>query len=226
MLDIIFISYDEPNADANWAKLQSRFSYAKRVHGVKGIANAHIAASKKANTSFFYVVDADAEILDDFEFGYKPPVWDSEYVHIWQAHNPATGLSYGYGGVKLFNKKHFKAIKNALDFSTTLTADIKLMDQVACITRFNSDPSHAFRGAFRESVKLYFTAHDLLNSIELRTEAEERLDKWINPIPESDFAEYVKAGSLAGVAHAEQYGIENMHFINDFDALAKLENKV
>ena len=35
MYDIVFISYNESNADKNYAVLKSRFSMAKRVHGVK-----------------------------------------------------------------------------------------------------------------------------------------------------------------------------------------------
>ena len=42
MYDIVFISYQEPNADENYNKLLKRFPLAKRVHGVKGIHQAHI----------------------------------------------------------------------------------------------------------------------------------------------------------------------------------------
>ena len=66
MYDIIFVSYNEPNADKNYAALKSRFPTAKRVDGVKGIHQAHIAAAKKAFTKMFWVVDGDAEILDSF----------------------------------------------------------------------------------------------------------------------------------------------------------------
>ena len=37
MFDIIFISFDEPNADENWKLLKEIAPHAKRVHGVKGI---------------------------------------------------------------------------------------------------------------------------------------------------------------------------------------------
>ena len=47
MYDIVFISYQEPNADENYDKLKERFPLAKRVHGVKGIHQAHIEAAKK-----------------------------------------------------------------------------------------------------------------------------------------------------------------------------------
>ena len=50
MYDMVFISYQEPNADENWDKLKSRFPLARRVHGVKGIHQAHIEAAKKSHT--------------------------------------------------------------------------------------------------------------------------------------------------------------------------------
>ena len=67
-LDIIFLSYDEPNADANFERLQSRFPYTKRVHGVQGIANAHAKAAKESDTRLFYVIDGDTEVFDTFRF--------------------------------------------------------------------------------------------------------------------------------------------------------------
>ena len=61
MFDIIFISYQEPNADKNFKHLLSRFPIAQRVHGIKGIHQAHIEAAKKALTKMFWVVDGDAK---------------------------------------------------------------------------------------------------------------------------------------------------------------------
>jgi hypothetical protein len=103
--DIIFISYNEPNADKNFANLKLRFPTAQRVSGVKGIHQAHIAAAKKAFTKMFWVVDGDAEIVDDFNFDYEVSKYDLECVHVWRSKNPVNGLEYGYGGVKLLPKK-------------------------------------------------------------------------------------------------------------------------
>ena len=44
------ISYKEPNAEENFDKLKSRFPWAQRVHGVKGIHQAHIEAAKLCTT--------------------------------------------------------------------------------------------------------------------------------------------------------------------------------
>ena len=41
--DIIFLSYDEPNAEKNYADLCSKVPWAKRVHGVHGSDAAHKA---------------------------------------------------------------------------------------------------------------------------------------------------------------------------------------
>ena len=223
MLDIIFISYDEPNADKNFALLKQRFPYARRVHGVKGIANAHFAAAKKANTKFFYVVDGDAVIVDDFNFDYKPSEYEADYVHVWEAQNPASKLlTYGYGGVKLFNKKFFKNVKtNNLDFTTTLAGGLKLMPQVACITEFNSDALHAYRGAFRECVKLYTTLQSATASNEMIAEATARLDAWLNP-DECDFRKYIKDGACDGRNEAKRRELEHdLLFINDHDFMVK-----
>lgn len=220
MLDIIFISYDEPNAEKNWRDLKARFPHARRVHGVKGIGAAHIQAAKKANTQFFYVVDADAEILDSFKFAYKPTEHEAEYVHIWHAFNPATGMDYGYGGVKLFSKKFFKDIKSQLDFSTTLTKDIKIMNELACITRFNSDAVRSFRGAFRESVKLYTTANNEDKSDNVRREARERLAMWLDPLHGCDYRQFIVAGATAGIAEAKKRQDQtDLLYINDHDLM-------
>ena len=220
MLDIIFISYDEPNAEKNWRSLKNRFPHAQRVHGVKGIANAHIAAAKKSNTKFFYVVDADAEVMDTFKFDYKPSQYEAEYVHIWSAFNPAIGMDYGYGGVKLFSKAFFKKVTTQLDFTTTLTKGIKVMDEIACITRFNSDQIRAFRGAFRETVKLYIASTDDTRPAKEIREARERLAAWLDPLPACDYREYVLAGAVAGISEVKQRIQEgNTLYINNHELI-------
>jgi hypothetical protein len=48
--DIIFLSYDEPNAEKNYADLLTKVPWAKRVHGVKGSDAAHKACAAKCET--------------------------------------------------------------------------------------------------------------------------------------------------------------------------------
>ena len=35
-IDIIYLSYDEPNAEQNYTDLLSKVPWAKRIHGIKG----------------------------------------------------------------------------------------------------------------------------------------------------------------------------------------------
>ena len=58
-LDIVFLSYDEPNADKHYADLCNKLPWAKRVHGVKGSDAAHKAAAAKSDTDWVITVDAD-----------------------------------------------------------------------------------------------------------------------------------------------------------------------
>ena len=54
-------------------------------------------------SAMFWVVDADADVDENFTFNYIPDVYDQEVVHVWASMNPITGQEYGYGGIKLFN---------------------------------------------------------------------------------------------------------------------------
>ena len=106
--DIIFLSYDEPNAEKNYADLCKKVPWAKRVHGVKGIHQAHIEAAKLCDTEMIWIVDADAEVIEKFNFDYHVPAYDPDSkktVHVWKSQNPINSLVYGYGAVKLLPRE-------------------------------------------------------------------------------------------------------------------------
>ena len=64
--DIIFLSYDEPNAEKNYADLCSKVPWAKRVHGVEGSDAAHKACADLSETEYFVTVDADNIVDQEF----------------------------------------------------------------------------------------------------------------------------------------------------------------
>ena len=64
--DIIFLSYDEDNADENWADLKKKCPWAKRVHGIYGSDAAHKAAAEMSSTDRFITCDADTIIKPEF----------------------------------------------------------------------------------------------------------------------------------------------------------------
>lgn len=215
-LDVVFISYNEPNAEANWKRVLQKCPFAKRVDGVKGIFEAHKAAAQLAETDMFYVVDGDAELLDDFYFTYQPNIWNRDTVHVWNSINPINDLKYGYGGVKLF-PKHIvdSATTWKVDMTTGLSHKLKVMNRVSNITAFNTDPFGTWRSAFRECAKLSTTT--IKNQIE--EETDERLSRWCSSYGrERKFGDYAIAGARAG----RKYGLENR---NDLEALKLINNR-
>ena len=221
-LDIIFLSYDEPNADQNFEILKQRFSYAKRVHGIQGIANAHLAAAQAADTRMFYVVDGDTVPNKDFDFSFEPPSYDRDFVHIWKSMNPINHLEYGYGGIKLFSKKFFRNIEaNSVDFSTSLTKDVKYVDETIATTYFNSDPFRTWRGAYRECAKLASKTIDG----QIDEETEKRLNIW-NTVADKNayYGEYALDGAKMGshFGYQNQGNKEALKKVNDFNWLKDL----
>ena len=209
--DIIFISYNEPNADANFARLKERFPYSQRVDGVQGIHQAHMVAAKKSFTKMFWVVDADAVILDSFNFNYVVPEYDLENVHVWRSRNPVNGLEYGYGGVKLLPKLlTLNMDLTKPDMTTSISSLFKAMPEVSNITAFNTDSFNSWKSAFRECVKLASKTIDRQND----DETTDRLDVWCTVGSDRDV--------LAGAQEGRQYGLENrdnpeaLKLINNF----------
>ena len=141
MYDIIFISYNEPEADANWKHLTETYFWAKRVHGVTGIHQAHIQGAKLANTEMVWFVDADAIVMDDFDFSYEPDKDNLDTVHVWRSQNPVNGLVYGNGGIKLFPRQlTIDMDLSQPDMTTSITHKFKVMHEIANITAFNTNP--------------------------------------------------------------------------------------
>jgi hypothetical protein len=218
LYDIVFISYNEPNADENFAKLLERFPRAQRVHGVKGIHQAHIAAAKLATTPMFWVVDGDAVIEENFEFNLLLPKHDTDIVHVWLSRNPINNLKYGYGGVKLLPKQLTENMDvNQIDMTMSISNKFKVVQEISNITAFNTDPFNTWKSAFRECVKLASRPFDP----GYQEETEDRLITWCNIGVNEQYGEYALAGARTG----RRYGIENISNpeelakINDFDWL-------
>jgi hypothetical protein len=225
MYYIIFISYQEPNADENFAKLKARFPRSHRVHGVKGIHQAHIAAAKKSFTKMFWVVDGDAEILDTFNFDHVVPKEDLECVHVWRSQNPINGLEYGYGGVKLLPKILTQNMDiSKTDMTTSISQWFKAMPEISNITAFNTDPFNTWKSAFRECCKLASRTIDRQND----AETQERLDAWctLNDSVPHGFHSYIGAQGGKYYGESNRDNPDGLKLINDFDWLESEFNRV
>jgi len=222
MYDIVFISYKEPNAEENFSDLYERFNTVtmfgdrvKRVKDVKGIHNAHVAAANKVSTSYFYIVDGDAVIVDDFNFDYTTD--DEDFVHVYRSINPINDLVYGYGGVKLFPTNLTKNMDTTTtDMTTSISKNFKIINEVANITAFNTDPFNTWKSAFRECAKLSSkTIRRQKNE-----ETESRLKTWTTVGHDRPFGEYAMAGATAGMEFGLSRG-SDLGLINDFEWLRK-----
>ena len=108
-LDIIYLSYDEPNAEQNYADLLTKVPWAKRVHGIHGSDAAHKACAELSTTDRFVTVDGDNTIRQEFinqvlDFDEHTDLEHS--VISWCGRNSINGLLYGNGGLKCWPKKY------------------------------------------------------------------------------------------------------------------------
>ena len=107
--DIIYLSYDEPNAEKNYADLCKIVPWAKRVHGVDGSDAAHKACAELSETDRFITVDGDNRIREDFlnqEIDFDEHADLQSTVISWCGRNEINGLMYGNGGLKCWPKQY------------------------------------------------------------------------------------------------------------------------
>ena len=159
--DIVFLSYDEPNAELHYADLISKAPWAKRVHGVKGSDHAHKAAAELAETEWFITVDAD-NIVDtkffDLDLDMKDP---KIQVYGWCGRNKINGLRYGNGGIKIW-KKNFVLNMKTHENSTSDRGQVDFcwedgyrnFPRVYSESIITGSPFQAWRAGFREGVKM------------------------------------------------------------------------
>ncbi len=216
--DIVFISYQEPRADDYYRYLVDRFPRAKRIHGVKGIHQAHIEAAKLCKTDMFWIVDGDALIDSKFKFDYQVARWDKEVVHVWRSVNPINDLVYGYGGVKLFPRElTINMDISKPDMTTSISSKFKAVQEISNVTGFNTDPFNTWKSAFRECVKLSSKVIDRQKD----DETQQRLQVWCTKGVDRPFGNYALDGAKMGALYgARNKGNNNMLIkINDFEWL-------
>ena len=218
LYDVVFISYNEPNADENYKKLIDMCPRAKRVHGVKGIHNAHIKAASICDTDMIWIVDGDAIIENSFSFDTVMSSYDIDCVHVWQSKNPINDLQYGNGGVKLLPRQLTLNMNvNTSDMTTSISEKFKAMNTVSNINSFNTDEFATWRSAFRECCKL---ASRIIER-QYEEETKLRLNIWCSVGVEQPFGSYAIAGAQAGRHYGEtnKNNPDALNKINDFEWL-------
>jgi hypothetical protein len=159
--DIVFLSYDEPNADVHYADLLTKAPWAKRVHGVKGSDAAHKAAAALSDTEWFITVDADNIVHTEF-FDLDLDMSDPKIqVYGWCGRNSVNGLRYGNGGLKIWKKEFVLNMRtHEASDSDRGQVDFCWEEGYRNFPRVYSDsiitgsPFQAWRAGFREGVKM------------------------------------------------------------------------
>jgi hypothetical protein len=181
-LDIVFLSYDEPNADEHYADLCNKVPWAKRVHGVKGSDAAHKAAAKQSDTDWVITVDAD-NIVDPKFFNLEIDTENPKIqVYSWLAKNRINGLLYGNGGLKIWRKDFILDMKSH-EASTSDRAQVdfcwedgyRQFKECYSETIVTGSPFQAWRAGFREGVKM-----TLLDGVKVAPDEIEQRIWWHN----------------------------------------------
>lgn len=167
-IPVVFLSYDEPNADENFRHLKKfhpKEEMVLRVHGVKGFDAAHKACAKLANSDRFFTVDADC-VVDAAIWKRSLEITSdiSRATFSWSSRNIVNGLVYGNGGIKLWYSDYVKNMrsheaanksdnKNNIDFCWDFD-NYKQMNNTYGVVMNNATPYQAFRAGFREGIKM------------------------------------------------------------------------
>jgi hypothetical protein len=193
-MDIIFISYDEPGAEARYKKLKEKFPRAKWSRGVTGQTLAYMAAAMLSKTDYFFAVFPKIDIVDDFQFDFQPDRLKHPCHYIFNCYNEVIDCTYGHDGVILYNKQLvMDTRKPGLDF--TLSQPVQTVNTLSAINTLNETPLLAWRTAFREVIKLKLQKPTV--------ESNYRLKKWL-AMGKGKNAEWVNKGALDGVEFVEQ----------------------
>ena len=191
--DIVFLSYDEPNAEKNYADLLTKVPYAKRVHGVEGSDAAHKACADISETKHFVTVDGDTVIDSNFlsvvldldELGV-----DDDYQFSWCGNIDVNGLKYGNGSLKMWTKDFVKNMRTHENTDGSDDTQIEFcyfdnyyqLNENYSTSIISSTPHQAWRAGFREGVKMSLNRGAKVKDISKDTwwQNYNRLLVWLN----------------------------------------------
>lgn len=214
--DIFMIVYGEPNAGGNWARLRSIAPEARLMENVPGIVACYAACAEASRTPYFFAVDGDNWMLDDFRFD-VPFAPAPDEIALWYAENPVNGLRYAHGAIKLLPAALMKTARaeGHIDIMTSLTRN-RYTEICASEHRFNADPYSAWACAFRECAKLAIGT--TIGDARGRKLARHRLLIWCTKGADAKFGSWC----LKGAQEGHRFGLEHsrdlagLNRINDF----------
>ena len=163
-LDVVYLSYDEPQKEEFWVKIKNMVPWAVRVDGVEGSDAAHKAAADASQTERFVLIDGD-NLPDPEFFNLQLDIKDEQYekaVFRWRAKNHINGLMYGNGGLSCWTRDFIHNMQTHENSNGTDETCVEFcfdplywpMHDCYSTTYPNGSAFHAWRAGFREGVKM------------------------------------------------------------------------
>ena len=206
-MDIIFISYDEPSAEKRYNKLKDKYPRAKWSKGVRGQTFAYMSAAAMSETDYFFAVFPKNELADGFDFTFQPDRLKNPCHYIFDCYNPVIDLTYGWGGIILYNK-HLVLITTRPGLDFTLSQPVTTVPILSAISNCNETPLLAYRSSYREVIKLL--------QMKPTVESKYRLKKWCT-LGKGVNAEWLYQGAIDGQKHYEAYKDDYKRLMYSYD---------
>ena len=211
-LDCIYLSYDEPQKEEFWVKVQNIVPWAKRVDGVKGSDAAHKAAAEASDTERFVLIDGDnlpEENFFNITLEFPNESWE-QAVFRWRARNHINGLMYGNGGMSCWTKDFVNNMRTHEASEGSDETDVEFcfdplywpMHDCYSTTYPNGSAYHAWRAGFREGVKMCLdrgrkpTVEQFKDRVHARN--LDHLSIWHNVGRDVEFGDYAILGARMG----------------------------
>jgi hypothetical protein len=233
-LDVVYLSYDEPQKEEFWIKIKNMVPWAKRVDGVKGSDAAHKAAAAASDTDRFILIDGD-NLPDPNFFNHQLSLdsTNSDCVFRWRARNHINGLMYGNGGMSSWTQDFALSMRtheNTDGRDETVVEfcfDPKYISMHDCYstTYPNGSPFQAWRAGFREGVKMCLNRGVKPTVAEFKDRVHARnldhLTIWHNVGADANQGGWAIAGARQGTYKAMLTDWDYTK-VQSFDALAEL----
>ena len=238
-LDVIFLTFDEPNREEFWIKIHNMIPWAKRVDGIKGTDAAHKAAAAASTTDRFILIDGDnmpEQTFFNLSLSFPTAEWQ-QAVYRWRARNHVNGLMYGNGGISSWTKTFVNRMRTheATDGRAETQVEFCFdplywpMHDCYSTTYPNQSSYHAWRAGFREGVKMCLNQGTKPTVAEFRERVHQRnldhLTIWHNVGADVEYGEWAMAGARQGTYMTMLTNWDHIQ-VQNFDALAELWNTV
>lgn len=229
-----FISYDEPNANDNYSHNKSLIPNLQRIHGIKGIHNAHAKAAEQTQ-DWFWTIDGDCFGLPQLEHAHV--ILDNpkqlSCIHSFRSIHETTGLIYGNGSVKLWRKQFLQNVTHETTTDFYYHIPYWICSDILTETKSCSSEFHAFRSAYREVTKLTFDPNGKLqNKLNLNDLGDNgtRIKYWLSMGNHLKYGKFSILGAYCAIYDFYQLRL-NPLMINDYDLLKNrfdywVENKL